>query len=56
MCYCGKCFDNNLEVAAHNSETHKDGYTCRYEEGHDQHVTKPMMIKAKCRDMCALYI
>ena len=33
MCYCGKCFDNNLEVAAHNSAANKDGYTCRYEVG-----------------------
>ena len=33
MCYCGKCFDNNLEMAAHNSEVHEDGYTCGYEGG-----------------------
>ena len=33
MCYCGKSFDNNLEVVAHNSESHKDGYTCGYEGG-----------------------
>ena len=36
MCYCGKCFDNNLEVAAHNSESHKDGNTHRYEGGGDR--------------------
>ena len=24
MCYCGKNFDNSLEVAAHNAESHKD--------------------------------
>ena len=56
MCYCGKCFDNSLEVAAHNNESHKDGYTCRYEGEQDPYVTKAMMIKAKCGDMCTLYI
>ena len=33
MSYCGKNFDNSLEVAAHNTESHKDGYTCGYKGG-----------------------
>ena len=57
MCYCGKNFDNSLEVAAHNAEFHKDGYTCGYEGGgQDPYVTNLMMINQKCGDMCALCI
>ena len=53
MCYCGKNFDNSLEVAAHNAESHKDGYTCGYEGGgQDPYVTNLMMINQKCGDMC----
>ena len=33
MCYCGKAFDNVLEVAAHDTEAHKNGYKCGYEGG-----------------------
>ena len=47
MCYCGKCFDNSLEVAAHNGESHKDEYTSGYEGGQDPYVTKAMMINVE---------
>ena len=33
MCYCGKAFDNILEVAAHDTQAHKSGYKCANKRG-----------------------
>ena len=33
ICCCGKAFGNVLEVAAHDTEAHKNGYKCAYEGG-----------------------
>ena len=56
MCYCGKTFDNQLEVDAHNSEAHKEEYTCGYEVTLDPFVKSHMMKREKCGAICTQYI
>ena len=56
MCYCGKCFDNNYEVAAYNSKAHKKDTHVDIRGGRDPYVTKPMMIKAKCGDVRTVHL
>ena len=48
MCYCGKAFDNILEVAAHDTEAHKNGYKCGYEGGTGVMCDKSYNEKGKC--------
>ena len=44
MCYCGKNFDNSLEVAAHNAESHtEDTHVDMRGGGQDPSVTNLMM-------------
>ena len=57
MCYCWKSFDNNLELAAHNSESHKDGYTCGYEGGTGPTCDKSYDDKGKMwRHVCTVHL
>ena len=48
MCYCGKTFDNILEVAAHDTEAHKNGYKYAYEGGTGVICDKLYIEKGKC--------
>ena len=45
MCYCGKTFDNVLEVAAHDTEAHKKGYKCEYKICDEEEERLPHKMK-----------
>ena len=56
MRYCGESFDNSLEVAGHNAESHKEGYTCGYERGTGPLCHKSYDEKSKMwRRVCCAY-
>ena len=48
MCYCGEAFDNVLEVAAHDTEAHKNGYKYAYKGGTGVICDKSYNEKGKC--------
>ena len=57
MCYCGKAFVNVLEVAAHDTEAHKNGYKCGYEGGTGVICDKSYNEKGKCwKHVCIVHL
>ena len=56
LCYCGKAFDNILEVTTHDTEAHKNGYKCAYEGRQESYVTNHIMRKGNVGNMFALFI
>ena len=56
MCYSGKAFDNILEVAAHDTEAHKNGYKCAYEGGIGVICDKSYNEKGKIGNMCTVHL
>ena len=56
MCYCGKAFDNILEVAAHDTEAHKMDTNVDIKGGQESHVTNHIMRKENVGNLCALFI